>query len=471
MLKKGGIYVASSGLSQALMFGAWLILPWGFENEELGQFALALFEIELVSRLILMGMDSVLIRFLAVGESTARVLRAVATWFGVGVLLALGGLWLTSDAIAGVYSGLETVNDTMLWWIAAAAVFKAASTLIFAYNVALGRAPTYAKLVVLQSCLLSLGYVAAASAGWTVLGLVVAHVGTSIVVVITHIPKDSGVWELPDAKAMREAAAYGMPMMLYSLFAVVSDYTGRLVIGRFVSLGALGTYQFYHQIASQVNGLVGSLNRAWTPYVFGLLDSAREAGIRLVLRAVTVSGLAYTCALVGAVLAGELGLWRVIFPQAMSPHINILYVLLLGPLFVALYTSIYPVFYFARDTVRISAIQTALSVATMGLSIMFTVQMHSLGSAIAWVVSAFASPLVYIVSFPALRKELMPAVGVIVVWGVTAAAFVGFLQLTDNPLISAAALVLGGALVLWQDKGLRRRISRAVAPASNTVPD
>lgn len=453
VLKKGGVYVFSSGFSQAVMLGSWLVLPWALSTVEIGQFALVSFGIDLMTRFILLGMDAAVIRFLVEPERRAEVLRAVHTWLGIGVVVVGIGAWATRDVVPHLLSALSPLYADVVWLMFAAAAATALTTIVFSHYIATGAATQYAKLAVLRSVLIGGGYVATAFAGLGVPGLVTAQLLAALVVVASsYVLGNARVrWQLPDGATLREVAAYGLPMTAYSIVGLLNDYLGRLLIGWKVSINALGVFQFYYQIAVQANGLWASLNRAWTPYVFQLLGKSRAVAFEQIKRGLVFGSALYAGGLVLGMMAGIAGLWGVVFAPSMAGRIELLYVLLLGPLYTAIYTAWYPAFYYHKNTVRVSVVQSVVSIGTMLVTVYLTIQLASLGAALAWVFGSFITPIAYFAGFPRLRAELRPMAAALAIWGLGGTLTVVALFELHSTLLAATVLAASTAGVLaWR---------------------
>ena len=450
VLKKGGVYVFSSGFSQAVMLGSWLVLPWVLSTSEIGQFALVSFGIDLMTRLILLGMDSAVIRFLVEPERRAEILRAVHTWLGIGVVVVGIGTWATRHAVPHLLSALSPIYADVVWLMLAAAAATALATIVFSYHVATGAATQYVKLTVLRSVLTGGGYVAAAFLGLGVSGLVAAQFLAALTVVASFYAFAGvrGWWKLSDGATLREVAAYGLPMTAYSAMGLLSDYLGRLLIGWKVSIDALGVFQVYYQIAVQVNGIWASLNRAWTPYVFQLLSKSRAQAFEQIKRGLVFGTAVYAGGLVLCMAAGLAGLWGLVLAPSMAGRIELMYVLLLGPLFTAIYTAIYPAFYYHKNTVRVSVVQSVVAIGTMLVTVYLTIQFASLGAALAWVIGSFITPIAYFVGFPRLRAELKPMAAALAIWGLGGTLIVVALLEFRSTLLAAMVLAASSAGVL-----------------------
>ena len=445
LLHRVGIYVFSSGLTQGIMLLAWLYLPWKLTVEEVGQFALLSFVIDLLSRLVAMGMDSALPRFYVDANRRARVFASAGCWLGVGSLLATAAIWFTWNIVPAVFNGLEPVYHHVAFLVLGVAIAVTLANTILVHYIASHKAGRFGQLNALRSLILAGGYMLGASAGLGLIGLLFSQLIASLAVLVIFWlsrPFDDRP-VCPEKSTMRELLIYSFPMLFYGLFSLVSEYSGRLALESQVSLGAMGIFQFYNQIANQINGVWTSINRAWTPYVFQRMEADLPAAFARITRFSLWGTLACAAGIMLMMLLNFVGLGSLLVPPAYLARIDLFYLLLLGPLFCSIYTAIYPVFYFDKNTLKISLVQSLICLLTICLTFAFTVRFKSEGAALSWPLGIFLTPIIYVLLFPSLRVRLAPNLAILLIWGAagTLMAF-ALLYLHSTPW-AIATLVLG----------------------------
>lgn len=441
----------SSFISQGVMLLAWLYLPWTLSVEEIGQFALLSFIIELFSRLTAMGMDSALLRFYVDASRRSRVFASAVGWLAVGGSLATFALVLTWNIVPNVFGGLSPVYHQLAWLVLAVALTSALSNAVLVHYVASNDSGRFGWLNTLRSLLLAGGYVLGASSGLGLSGLLLSQLASSLgVILFFWFSRPFPLQPLrPESKAMRELVVYGSPMLFYSLFALISDYSGRLALESQVALSAMGVFQFYYQITTQVNGVWNSINRAWTPFVFQRMESDQPAAYAIITRFSLWGTLVCAAGIIVIMLLNLAGAWSLLIPPDYLAHIELFYLLLLGPLYCCIYTAIYPAFYFSKNTLKISFTQSVMSLLTIFLTIFFTIRYQSEGAALSWPLGIFLTPIIYISLFPALRARLAPSLTILLIWGATGGMMAFALLQWHSTLWAAMALLLGIAGVVF----------------------
>jgi|GEM_PF-6526939 len=67
---------------------------------------------------------------------------------------------------------------------------------------------------------------------------------------------------------IKTALLFGLPIMVYSLFGVLTELSSKYFIERFISLSQLGIYNVAQQIASLLVLLINAVNMAWVPIFY-----------------------------------------------------------------------------------------------------------------------------------------------------------------------------------------------------------
>lgn len=456
LLRKAGIYVLSSGFTQSAMLAAWLYLPWKLTAEEVGQFALLSFVIDLLSRLAAMGMDSAILRFYVDASCRARVFVSACCWLGVGSLLAAIATGLTWNIIPVVLNGLKPVYHQLAVLVLGVAIAVSLANFVLIHYIASHKAVRFGQLNAIRSLILAGGYVLAASVGLGIIGILFSQLIASIaVLVIFWLSRPFSGWPTgPEKSTMRELLIYGFPMLFYGFFSLASEYSGRLALANQVSLGSMGIFQFYNQIANQINGVWTSINRAWTPHIFLQLEVDRLAAHASITQFSMWGTLACAIGIMLVMLLNFFGLGSLLVPPAYFAYIELFYLLLLGPLFCCIYTAIYPVFYFGKKTLKVSIVQSLICLLTVCLTFALTVRFKSEGAALSLPLGIFLTPIIYILFFPAPRVRLMPSLAILLIWGGASVLMVIALLCLDSILWAVAILVLGstGTVLLGRSK-------------------
>lgn len=431
------------------MFLVWLILPWRLNPVEMGQFALISFVIELLGKVALMGMDAALLRFYVDPAERPRVLGSALAWSLVGASVAVGAFAFAWNFAPTLFATLDGRSWEFGILLLGAALGSAAANLALAHHVASGGAGAFGRLATLRSLLLGAGYLSAVWLGGGVRGLVLSQLAASVIIVAVFARQLPA--ELRPAGFARDnwrsLGRYGLPMLGYGLFAILSDYSGRLALQSATTLATIGVFQFYYQIATQINGVWASVNRAWTPHVFERLEHDPPQAFRHIARFSFWGTLLCAAGLAVLLLAGRAGAWHHLIAPAYLPEIDVFYVLMLGPLYCSIYTALYPAFYFHKDTVRISLVQSAISVLTIVLTFFLAARFGAAGAAIGWVLGIFLTPPIYVLMFPQLSINLRPSLITLLAWGAVG-SLVSLATLRLHSEMIALACLAAAALVL-----------------------
>lgn len=400
-------YAVSGLAAQGIMFAFWLMLPWYLPPVEIGRLTLALFSIELLTAICMMGMDSAVVRFAALADLRKRVLAAAFLVVGVASLavFALVFLLLALD--------LRLFADATDWLlehpflILAVVATNLICNLYQSAQVAAREAKVYAIFQFVRSLAYFLiGIVMLAVMGKVAVAVISAAMLSSLVA-LSLLPKLRGMQAISFMEgALAETKrlfAYGFPLMLYALFGVGVAYTQRLLVNHYIDIVALGIYGFFTVIALQANGLWSAFNKAWTPEFFHLVEQDRAQAHNL-LRGMLILVIAiYPLILAVYVMLAEAFLNELLIPHAYVQDVEILYLLLLGPLFTGIYSVAYPLYYHDLRTRRILNISIVLAVVNLLLSMVFIKTMGMLGASFSYALLAMLAAWVYLWAYPGWR--------------------------------------------------------------------
>jgi O-antigen/teichoic acid export membrane protein len=198
---------------------------------------------------------------------------------------------------------------------------------------------------------------------------------------------------------MRDMLSYGFPMMLYGATGIVMAYFGRIALNASTNLATLGVYSFFLMITLQVSGLWGSINRAWTPDIFSLLRDHREQALEKVRRFTFMASFLYLCTLLIFIFVGEWFLFRLVLKQIYLDNIHILYILLLGPVFIGIYTASYPLFYYENKTTLILIISFIISPINILTTLVLVRFFSQNGAAESYLLTSALTTILYLFVF------------------------------------------------------------------------
>jgi O-antigen/teichoic acid export membrane protein len=104
---------------------------------------------------------------------------------------------------------------------------------------------------------------------------------------------------------VREALAYGLPLVPHALASWVLQAADRLILERHVSLAELGLYNFGYTLGMSMQFLVMGINQAWMPHYFRLMKADPAVGTKVVRVTSIYVALVGGACLFGVLFAGE----------------------------------------------------------------------------------------------------------------------------------------------------------------------
>lgn len=298
-------------------------LAWWVSRHEgaaaYGRFELALTVLTIGALAARLGLDGVLVKWLAATTAQGRVdlqrrLAVRALFVSVGVAWVLSGLlsggldvrltsWLGDPEMAGLWPAVAAYLPVMAFWGMAAEGLRG-----------LSRMRSYA--------LLQPGMVMAGAVALLVLGdmnVMQAYVWSlaasgllGAVLLVTDLPRsrrDEGAGE--GARAAGEVGEYGWramfatgwPMLLSSAMFLVMSWTDTLLVGHFLEEDQVGIYRVAFRMAAVVTLVQAAVNSYAAPLFAERHASDDRAGLRAALRQTTLMNVAFSVPAFGVLVA------------------------------------------------------------------------------------------------------------------------------------------------------------------------
>ena len=125
----------------------------------------------------------------------------------------------------------------------------------------------------LTNLLLSLLFVVILGFGWEgrLWGIVGAYTIFSIIGIIVIIKLELFRFKI-DASSLKNLLSYGLPLIPHSLAAVVLSGSSRFFLGNMMGESEIGMFSVAFQLASAVITIMISVNQAWAPNLFEILN-------------------------------------------------------------------------------------------------------------------------------------------------------------------------------------------------------
>ena len=313
-------------------------------------------------------------------------------------------VWIASGPIA-------SLSEVPRGWLWAAVVVATAQTLI---NVLLGllqnakRAVQFGAIqvgrtaaITLMSVLLVVGF----GLGWR--GSVSAQVfGACLFTAIALYMLGRAGWMKPrfDRRYARHALSFGLPLVPYTLTAVLAQTVDRLFVTHHEGLAKTGLYALGYQLGALIGLLEDSFNRAFQPWLFEQLKAgAPGSHRRLVL---------FTYAYFAGILSIALGLGiaaplilSVVAPERYSgAHVHVVWIAV-GFAFSGMYKMVTGYIFFAERTSVLPFLSVAQAAVSIGLNMVLVPRYGAIGAAysttaafftlfvVGWIMSARVYPM------------------------------------------------------------------------------
>lgn len=396
MIRNTLLYIIAGLCSQLIMFVLWLILPFFLNTVDIAIYTNYLYYIELFSAFVIVGGDSILVRYYYTDYSKTQIFNQII----LTTFVASTFLYIIS--MTGSYLGFIDFKQSPQWmiYIFPMIVFlNAVANLILIHFSANREAVKYSLLQFAKIVFFVCMAVLFSALNLKSEGLVFA-LGLSCIIVIFYFLKTQKISFFKfrfTRDFMREPFKYGYPMMFYSMIGVISIYASRVFLQKGLSLESVGVYSFFLVIVYQFNGLFSSFNKAWTPEVYAKLESGDTSNF--LSNSVYIITFLYMTFLLLGTFIGRLFIFDYIFKPEYLEQINVFLVLMTFPLFSGIYTVFYPLFYLENKTKDILVISIINASSNIMLLYFFVRSYGVNGAAIGTVINSVIGLLVYLIYF------------------------------------------------------------------------
>ena len=264
---------------------------------------------------------------------------------------------------------------------------------------------------------------------------------------------------------VRNVLAMGLPVMVHGMAFAVMVSADKLILKAYLPLSSVGLYSLGHKFGLVMSVIVLSVNRAWMPNYYELMDDDgidRRAEIRrvfavwlAVIGTLCIAGAALSRDVVG-VITGEAyhGAWVVIPVILLAYFFQGLYFFLSGPIF------------FFKRTLYLPFITVAVAILNIGLNLLLIPRMGIMGAATSSLVSFATFALVsWLVARRLYDPHFSAARSLFLIFSVAGITLAGRFYEVPVSIQLAAALGYAGLCLLMFPKELlpllRRVVNRA----------
>jgi PST family polysaccharide transporter len=454
IIKNTTTYVFMGFLSQVIFFVFWFILGRWLSSSQIGMYALVMFVLDLFTTINVFALDTTITRFYYKEKSKDEVLSNILIFFAASSIITSAIfiiLTIYASYLLGNISGL--LNSNIIFF-SLLIISNALINIILANYSALRESLFYGKMQILKTLLFTIFSLILIYIHKDILSVFFAMFLSNSTIFLLFLIKEKNRIKLNNFSKilLKEVLFYSFPLMLYGILGILYMYLGRIILDHFSSLDTLGVYSFFLVIALQFNGLLSGFNRAWAPEIFSSLEGEKEKTLKNVTSMTFLFAFLYIIFYVITVLIGWSFLFKIIFRDIYFSNLNILYVLMLAPLFTGIYTVTYPLYYYKNKTKIILLINIITLLINLPLLIFMISRWSAIGAAITFLLINIFDTWLYIMFFkkyvemPKKIVILYCALSVLIISDILLFIFFNSILLLIIPLVIAVPFIykIGG---------------------------
>jgi len=403
IIKNTTIYIVTACVGQAVMSLFWLALAWWLSPSEIGIYSLAMVVINFFSIACVFSLNSAIGRYYYSKESVPAVFtNAFVLFSGFTVLVLL--IFVSSiNLLLSFMPGLSGIMPRHILLFSSAIILSSAATICFAHYVTLKKSFIYAVLNFCQTVIFCLFSILLVKMGFGVVSLLYGLSASYLAIIIYFFVKEKDIFNLEtlSQKTMRVLLSFASPLLFSSIFGMVSYYIAQIFLGKYANLSVLGVYSFFLFFALQVNGFQASFNRAWTPEIFSNIQNDGNSGQskKNVEFMVFLFCFFYLLGLLLFSIMGKLSLFNMFLKPEYVSSLNILYVLLMAPVFSAIFTIVSPLIYHPGKSKYVIFSSIIITVLNFIVSAVLTRYFYINGAVISFLATSMLSTLLNLLIF------------------------------------------------------------------------
>ena len=395
MKKNVLIYILTGILTQGLTFLLWILLPHFHKPEVIGEYNLLLFYMELVSTFVIFGGDSVILRYYYSDLNKFEIFGSVFWTLIFSFLIQVICLSILYSFKNGL---LHIANLNIYILLICSILFNSLFNLILIHFISNKNPQTYRNLQIIRTLLFFATSLVLSYLSFGIFSFLVANIISFLFVIIVFVYKFGfSYFIFPKREIFKVTIKYAAPLAVYSTMGVITIYSSRIFIDSYLNLTLLGVFGFFNIITNQINGLLSSFNKAWTPEVFSKIQ--KNNSIDFIFDSIYLVVFIYLILILVGIFFGKAFLFNIFFQKIYFNYINVFIILLFYPLITSIYTILYPLFYFNDNTISIMKISIIVALFSVLITWFLTKKYGLYGSAFSILLSSVFNLSLYLIYF------------------------------------------------------------------------
>ncbi len=407
VFKNTGIYFAVNLFSQVAVFVLWIVIAKVLPTSQIGLYALYNLVIDVFGAMALFGLNVAITRFYHSEKSEKEVFFNAFVIFLFANLLSFLMLLVLLPLISWFIPDIQFILKENFFLLVFLVIASSFYNLSLAHFAALKRVFWYAVISIIQTIifftvsfllllLFHFGIVA------ILYSLLISYFISSLIFLFKE--KSSISLNYFSFNVIKSLLNYSFPMMLYATLGSIIIYDSRIFLDKYANLSILGIYSFFLMLTIQINAIFGTFNKAWTPEIFSQMKENSSKAIEYIKDMVFFISFSYLVCFCILIIIKQMGIFHLFLNEEYIVHSNIFYILLMAPLFVGIYTAVYPLFYYQKNSTKvIFFISTSLNILDIVLVFFMVKLFGEIGAALSFFIFYALNVFTFLIVF---RKSI-----------------------------------------------------------------
>ncbi|MGE5403313.1 MAG: lipopolysaccharide biosynthesis protein [Candidatus Saccharibacteria bacterium] len=390
LVRSSGLYTFTNALNAGIPFLLMPVLTRYLSTEDYGIVAMCSVMVTFIYPFTNLSADMLINRMYCEKESID--LPAFVTNYFLVLICSTAIVSLVLYLVAGPISKLMSFPGSLLWMMIALSAGQSITMIVlatFQAQVKPIQFGIYQIVLTIINAGLSIWFVVSLGMDWR--GRIDAQlIAYTVVVIIGMVLLWKGKWLKFEFRKdyIKQGLSFSLPLIPHALGGIAITLMDRVFLTRMVGLEATGIYMAGLQIATVINILAESFNKAYVPWLYERLTNNIFAEK---LRLVKMTYVYFVLSLIVAVCFGLVAPWFLSFFLGKGFVGCGVYVLWLavGFAFQGMYMTVVSYVYYAKKTAPLAVITLSIVVANIGLNYLCIHSFGAIGAAYSTMASYF----------------------------------------------------------------------------------
>jgi len=394
-------FLTSSLLSTLCNFILLIYFSKKLDISEFSKYTLLIFLIQAISKFIIFGSDSSLIRFYRDDNQKYKYLINLFLIFLISTVISFLVIISINRSIIQEFI---IINNNLLILVFITSVFESFYQIYLAHLVASLNSKKYKKIIFLRNISQFIFIIIIFPIYNSINVILICNISSVLLLFLTfkftHAFKQITITSNYSKNILNAFLMYGGPLVFYSLFSLTTDYSSRIFMSVNKQLHELANFNFYLQIILYGQGFIALINKTWAPYAFDMIIKSSVDLVFYIRRLIFSFIICTLILLILLILFYESGFFKSVIEYEYLLNFNILILLLPSLIFIFIYMLISPFYYYNKNTIKLTFVNIFCNILNLIISYSLTNNYGISGAIYSFILFNLVFLIIFSLTFP-----------------------------------------------------------------------